>query len=74
MSPQRHPLLLKIQDQLSDQELDTLKAVSAKFPATTTLLPIKSVGVQVRAFVAICNRIQCGEGFEKFATLGLIIS
>eukprot|EP00112_Aurelia_sp_Birch-Aquarium-sp1_P017724 Seg414.2 transcript_id=Seg414.2/GoldUCD/mRNA.D3Y31 product="GMP synthase" protein_id=Seg414.2/GoldUCD/D3Y31 len=42
----RHPLLLKIQEQLSEQELDTLKAVSAQFPATTTLLPIKSVGVQ----------------------------
>jgi len=42
----RHPLLTKIQEQLSSLELETLMDISSKYSATTTLLPIKSVGVQ----------------------------
>lgn len=42
----RHPLLGKIQQQLSDKEIENLTNVSSNFNSTTTLLPIKSVGVQ----------------------------
>eukprot|EP00795_Rhopilema_esculentum_P006678 gene6678-12235_t len=42
----RHPLLAKIQEQLSEAELQRLKEISSSYSVGATLLPIKSVGVQ----------------------------
>jgi len=41
-----HPLLSKIQEQLTSLEVEKLVDISSKYSAATTLLPIKSVGVQ----------------------------
>ncbi|XP_065060738.1 GMP synthase [glutamine-hydrolyzing]-like isoform X2 [Rhopilema esculentum] len=42
----RHPLLTEIQEQLTEEELKTLKEISSKFSVGATLLPIRSVGIQ----------------------------
>jgi len=41
-----HPLLHRIQDGLSESDINILKSLSEKTKFTTTLLPIKTVGVQ----------------------------
>jgi len=41
-----HPLLHRIQDGLTESDINILKALSEKTKFTTTLLPIKTVGVQ----------------------------
>jgi len=41
-----HPLLHRIQNGLADSDIETLKSISSKCNFTSTLLPIKTVGVQ----------------------------
>lgn len=44
---QPHPLLHRIQNGLPENDIETLKSISTRCNFTSTLLPIKSVGVQV---------------------------
>ena len=47
---QPHILLTRIKESTTEKERDELKRISIESNFTSTLLPIKTVGVQVRIF------------------------
>jgi hypothetical protein len=53
---QKHALLNKIENATSESDRSFLKSFSEKYKFTSTLLPIKSVGVQVCVchFLCVC--------------------